>query len=65
MRRVHPQPGGDEAPGPERPQRTDSYSEFFKGKLKVEGDLQYFVVYIDLLDLVSEISQEVGVVYNE
>ncbi|GAH04073.1 unnamed protein product, partial [marine sediment metagenome] len=33
--------------------------------LKVEGDLQYFVVYIDLLDLVSEINQEVGVVYNE
>ncbi len=45
--------------------RTDSYSEFFKGNLKVEGDLQYFVVYIDLLDLISEINQEVGVVYNE
>ncbi|MHA2180078.1 MAG: SCP2 sterol-binding domain-containing protein [Promethearchaeota archaeon] len=45
--------------------RTDCYSEFFKGNIKVEGDLQYFVVYIDLLDLVSEISQEVEVVYNE
>jgi len=45
--------------------RRDSYSEFFKGNLKVEGDLQYFVVYIDLLELISEISQEVEVVYNE
>lgn len=45
--------------------RKNSYSEFFNGNLKVEGDLQYFVVYIDLLDLVSEINQEVRVVYNE
>ena len=45
--------------------RKNSYSEFFKGNLKVEGDLQYFVVYIDLLDLVSEINHEVEVVYNE
>ncbi len=45
--------------------RKVSYSEFFKGTLKVEGDLQYFVVFVDLLEVISEISQEVGVVYNE
>ncbi|MBA7698515.1 hypothetical protein ES703_107193 [subsurface metagenome] len=45
--------------------RKDSFSEFFKGNLKVEGDLQYFVVYMDLLELASEINQEVEVVFNE
>ncbi len=45
--------------------RKDSYSEFFKSNLKIEGDLQYAVVYLDLLELASEINQEVEVVYNE
>ena len=42
--------------------RTDARSEFFNGSLSVEGDLQYFVVYIDLLNLALEINKEmVGV----
>jgi len=38
--------------------RTDAYSEFFNGSISVEGDLQYFVVYIDLLNLALEINKE-------
>jgi putative sterol carrier protein len=45
--------------------RKVSFSEFFSGNLKIEGDLQYAVVYLDLLELASEINQEVGGVYNE
>ncbi|KKK42958.1 MAG: SCP-2 sterol transfer family protein [Candidatus Lokiarchaeum sp. GC14_75] len=45
--------------------RSVSFIEFFKGNLKIEGDLQYAVVYLDLLELASEINQEVGVVNNE
>jgi len=38
--------------------RTDARSEFFSGTLKAEGDLQYLVVYIDLLNLALEINKE-------
>ena len=41
--------------------RKVSFSEFFKGRVKIQGDLQYAVVYLDLLELASEIYQEVGV----
>ena len=42
-----------------------SFIEFFKGSLKIEGDLQYAVLYLDLLELASEISQDEGVLNNE
>jgi len=42
-----------------------AFKEFFTGKLKVEGNLQYAVVFLDLLELVLEINQEIEVVYNE
>jgi hypothetical protein len=45
--------------------RKVSFSEFFKGNIKIEGNLQYAVVFLDLLELISEINQEVEVVYNE
>jgi len=45
--------------------KTVSFIEFFKGKLKIEGDLQYGVLYLDLLELALEINQYIGVVYNE
>ncbi len=45
--------------------RKVSFSEFFTGNLKIEGDLQFAVVYLDLLELASEINQEVGGVFNE
>ena len=41
------------------------FSEFFKGNLKIEGDLQFAVVYFDLLGLAAEISNEKEVLYNE
>ena len=42
--------------------RKVSFVEFFKGMVKIQGDLQYAVVYLDLLELASEIYQQVGVV---
>ena len=39
---------------------TDAFSEFLGGNLKIEGDLQYAVVYFDLIKLASEINTEVG-----
>ena len=36
------------------------YKEFFNGNLKVEGDLQYTVVYFDLLKLTIDINKEMG-----
>lgn len=42
-----------------------SFREFFKGTLKMEGDLQYAVVYFDLLGLASEINREIEVLNNE
>lgn len=45
--------------------KTVSFIELFKGALKIEGDRQYAVLFLDLLKLASEINQEVGVVYNE
>ncbi|QEE16485.2 SCP2 sterol-binding domain-containing protein [Promethearchaeum syntrophicum] len=42
-----------------------SFIEFFKRNLKIEGDLQYGVLYLDLLELASEISQDKGVLNNE
>lgn len=41
------------------------FSEFLSGNLSVEGDLQYVVVYFDLLNLASEINKEMVRVYNE
>ncbi|MFX0060006.1 MAG: SCP2 sterol-binding domain-containing protein, partial [Candidatus Heimdallarchaeota archaeon] len=38
----------------------DPFSEFFVGKVKIEGDLQYAVVYFDLIKLASEIGKELG-----
>ena len=36
----------------------DIYNEFFNGTISVEGDLQYVVVYFDLLKLALEINKE-------
>jgi len=38
----------------------DFFKEFFNGNLKIEGDLQYAVVYFDLLKLALEINKEIG-----
>ncbi len=40
---------------------VDAYSEFLAGNVKVEGDLQYLVVYFDLLKLGLEINKELEV----
>jgi hypothetical protein len=39
---------------------TDAFKEFIGGNLKIEGDLQYAVVYFDLLRLAFEINSENG-----
>ncbi|MFW9866435.1 MAG: SCP2 sterol-binding domain-containing protein [Candidatus Thorarchaeota archaeon] len=39
---------------------SDAFSEFLKGNLKLEGDLQYAVVYFDLIKLALEIGSEIG-----
>jgi hypothetical protein len=41
------------------------FSEFVQGNLKIEGDLQYAVVYFDLLGLAADIKNEEVVIYNE
>ncbi|MFX0081058.1 MAG: SCP2 sterol-binding domain-containing protein [Candidatus Hodarchaeota archaeon] len=41
------------------------FREFLEGNLKIEGDLQYAVVYFDLLGLAAEINNEEVVLYNE
>ena len=41
------------------------FSEFLDGKIKISGDLQYAVVYFDLLGLAAEINNEGVVLYNE
>ncbi|MFW9970390.1 MAG: SCP2 sterol-binding domain-containing protein [Candidatus Odinarchaeota archaeon] len=43
----------------------DAYSEFLAGNIKVEGDLQYIVVYFDLLKLGLEINRELEVLNAE
>jgi hypothetical protein len=40
---------------------VDAYSEFLAGNVKVEGDLQYVVVYFDLIKLGLEINKELEV----
>ena len=40
--------------------KLDFLNEFFNGELKIEGDLQYAVVYFDLLKLALEINKEMG-----
>lgn len=40
--------------------KIEAFDEFFSGNLKIEGDLQYAVVFIDLLKLASEIISENG-----
>ncbi len=37
----------------------DAKSEYLKGNIKLEGDLQFIVVYFDLLNLALEINREV------
>lgn len=37
---------------------TNVYNEYFDGNISVEGDLQYVVVYFDLLSLALEINKE-------
>ncbi len=44
---------------------VDAYSEFLAGNIKFEGDLQYGVVYFDLLKLGREIKQEMEVLIVE
>jgi len=39
---------------------SDFFKEFFSGNLKIEGDLQYAVVYFDLIKLALEINKEMG-----
>lgn len=39
---------------------SNLFKEFFNGNLTVEGDLQYTVVYFDLLKLALEINKEIG-----
>jgi len=36
------------------------FGEFFNGNLKVEGDLQYTLVFFDLVKLALEITNEIG-----
>ncbi len=44
---------------------TSVYNEFLSGNLSIEGDLQYVVVYFDLLNLALEIKNEMVSIYNE
>jgi putative sterol carrier protein len=44
---------------------SSAFSEFLQGNLKLEGDLQYAVVYFDLLGLAAEIINGEVVQYNE
>jgi hypothetical protein len=44
---------------------TNVFSEFLSGNIKVEGDLQYVIVYFDLLGLAAEINNEKEVLNNE
>ncbi|MFX1379160.1 MAG: SCP2 sterol-binding domain-containing protein [Promethearchaeota archaeon] len=43
----------------------DAYSEFLTGNVKIEGDMQYAVVYFDLLKLGLEIKKELEVLTVE
>jgi putative sterol carrier protein len=43
----------------------DALSEFVNGTIKVVGDLQYGIVYFDLLKLASDINKEMMSAYNE
>lgn len=38
----------------------DFFKAFFNGDLKIEGDLQYTLVYFNLLKLALEINKEIG-----
>jgi putative sterol carrier protein len=40
--------------------KLEPFDEFFSGNLKIEGDLQYAVVFFDILKLASEIIKEIG-----
>ncbi|MHA2473595.1 MAG: SCP2 sterol-binding domain-containing protein [Promethearchaeota archaeon] len=44
---------------------TNLFKEYVSGNISSQGDLQYLVVYFNLLTLATEISNEVGVVFNE
>ncbi|MHA1914806.1 MAG: SCP2 sterol-binding domain-containing protein [Promethearchaeota archaeon] len=44
---------------------TNLFKEYVSGNISFQGDLQYLVVYFNLLTLATEISNEVGLVFNE
>ena len=39
---------------------VDPFNKFLIGDLKIEGDIQYAVVYFDLIKLALEINTEIG-----
>ncbi|UCC18512.1 MAG: SCP2 sterol-binding domain-containing protein [Promethearchaeota archaeon] len=41
----------------------DPFNEFLNGALKIEGDIQYAVVYFDLIKLALEINNEIGGIF--
>ena len=38
----------------------EPFDEFFNGNLKIEGDLQYALVFFDIIKLALEIAKETG-----
>ncbi len=40
--------------------KLEPFDEFFNGNLKIEGDLQYALVFFDIIKLASEINKETG-----
>ena len=40
--------------------KMEAFDEFFKGNLKIAGDLQYGIVFFDIVKLASEILNETG-----
>lgn len=40
--------------------KLEAFDEFFKGNLKIAGDLQYGIVFFDIVKLASEIINETG-----
>jgi len=40
--------------------KLEAFDEFFNGNLKIEGDLQYGIVFFDIVKLASEIINETG-----
>jgi predicted lipid carrier protein YhbT len=40
--------------------KLEAFEEFFNGNLKIEGDLQYGIIFFDIVKLASEIMYETG-----